>query len=343
VKLRGGFNRATRSPNIQELFEPQGLELGGSQDICAGAQPTATREQCERLGVPAAQYGTILENPAGQYNTLEGGNPNLEQELAETLSGGVVFTPRALPGFTAALDYYNIKVEDTIDQLEADDVMNQCAATGNPTLCNLIHRDRLGTLWLFTDGFTISTNQNVGKRESQGIDVNAAYLFSLGRHGSLTTTLIGTFLMNQKIDTGLFAYDCVGLYGNQCGIPTPRWRHLARFSWDTTFNTTFSVGWRVVGPVENDDLSSNPAIGDPGNISLLELNDADKIGTFSFLDVATAYRLGPSYTLLAGVNNIFDKEPPLGAGASDNDFGPGFYGTYDHLGRYVFTGIQFTF
>jgi iron complex outermembrane receptor protein len=169
------------------------------------------------------------------------------------------------------------------------------------------------------------------------------YTRSLGSAGTLTSNLIGTYLMNQKIDTGLFAYDCVGLYGNQCGIPTPRWRHLVRFLWNTTFNTAFSVGWRVVGGVENDDLSSNPAIGDPGNIRLLELNDADKIGTFNYLDLAATYRLGRNYSVVAGINNILDKEPPLGAGASDNDFGPGFYGTYDHLGRYLFAGVQFTF
>jgi iron complex outermembrane recepter protein len=346
LRIRTGFNRATRSPNVQELFVPQGLGLGGSQDICAGAQPTATREQCVRLGVPTALYGTILENPANQYNTLEGGNQNLAQEIANTVTAGVVLTPRGLPGFTATLDYYRIKVDDTIGSLEADDIMNQCAATGNPVLCNLIKRDRFGTLWITTngsEGYTITTNQNIGKLESQGLDVSASYGRNVGRAGVLRTTLAGTYLMNQKTDTGLFAYDCVGFYGNQCGIPTPRWRHSVRFAWDTPFNTLVSVGWRLIGSVKNDDLSSNSALGDPGNVRLLELNFADKIKTFNYLDLSATYRVKRNYNLVAGINNIFDKEPPLGVGSSDNDFGPGFYGTYDHLGRYLFTGVQFTF
>jgi outer membrane receptor protein involved in Fe transport len=346
LRIRTGYNRATRSPNVQELFVPQGLGLGGSQDLCAGAQPTATREQCVNMGVPASQYGLILENPAGQYNTLEGGNPNLEQEIANTFTAGVVLTPRGLPGFTATLDYYKIKVDDTIGNLEADDIMNQCAATGIPALCNLINRDRFGTLWITTDGsdgYIITTNQNVGKLESHGLDVTASYGRSLGRAGVLTTNLFGTYLRNQKTDTGLFAYDCVGFYGNQCGIPTPRWRHLARFAWDTTFNTTISVGWRLIGSVKNDDLSPNPALGDPANVRALELNFADKIDTFNYLDLSATYRVARNYNFVVGVNNLLDKEPPLGAGASDNDFGPGFYGTYDHLGRFLFTGVQFTF
>ena len=44
-----------------------------------------------------------------------------------------------------------------------------------------------------------------------------------------------------------------------------------------------------------------------------------------------------------GVNNIFDKEPPMGALIDNIDYGPGFWGAYDVYGRYVFSGIQFTF
>jgi len=47
--------------------------------------------------------------------------------------------------------------------------------------------------------------------------------------------------------------------------------------------------------------------------------------------------------IAVGINNLFDKEPPLAPGMQDNDYGTGFYGTYDPLGRYVFSGIQFNF
>ncbi|RPJ84942.1 MAG: TonB-dependent receptor, partial [Acidobacteria bacterium] len=343
LKLRLGFNRATRSPNVRELFVPQGLGLNGSQDICAGTSPTATRDQCVRTGVPAEWYGRVLENPAEQYNTWDGGNAELDPEVADTLTAGGVLIPRAVPGFTAALDFYNVKVKDTIGSLGADDVINQCAVTGNPFLCGLIHRDRLYTLWATTDGYTISTNQNVGQLESRGLDINATYAKSLGNLGSLTTSVIGTWLMNQKIDTGLYAYDCMGFFGNQCGIPTPRWRHMARVSWETRFNTTFSVGWRMFGPVTNDDGSPNEALADPGNVETLELNGIYKIPTFNYIDLAASYNVGRRYRLVFGVNNIFDREPPLAPGMQDNDYGTGFYGTYDPMGRYVFTGVQFTF
>jgi len=342
-KIRAGFNRATRSPNITELFTPQGLGLGGSQDTCAGTTPTATRAQCALQGVTAAQYGTISENPAGQYNTIGGGNPNLTPEKADTYAVGLVLTPTGLRGFTAAIDYYNIKIDNTIGALGADDIQNQCAATGNSLLCGLIHRDRAGTLWLTSDAYTTTTNQNVGKLGSEGVDLNADYSRGLGSVGSFSANLIGTILMKSSIDTGLYSYDCKGYFGNQCGVPTPTWRHMVRFSWETNFQTVFSLGWRMVGGVTNDDGSPNPAIGDPGNVALLQANDIYTIGAHNYFDVAATYRLKKNYVFLVGVNNIFDKEPPLAPGMSPNDYGAGFYGTYDSLGRYVHASIQFTF
>jgi outer membrane receptor protein involved in Fe transport len=47
--------------------------------------------------------------------------------------------------------------------------------------------------------------------------------------------------------------------------------------------------------------------------------------------------------LTLGVNNIFDKEPPLGSGIDNIDYGPGFWGAYDVYGRYLFSSIQFAF
>ncbi len=342
LKFRAGFNRATRSPNVSELFTPQGLGLGGSQDICAGDSPSATREQCARQGVTAAQYGTISENPAGQYNTIGGGNPDLQPEVADTYTVGLVVTPRNT-GFNATLDYYKIKIDDTIGNLGADDIQNQCATTGNPFLCGLIHRDRAGTLWLTTDAYTTTTNQNVGKLGAEGLDVTAGYTKSVGGAGLLSFNVIGSYLVHENVDTGLYAYDCKGYFGNQCGVPTPTWRHFFRASLETPFKTTFSVGWRMIGGVTNDDGSPNPALADAETFALEKLNAIDKIPAFNYVDAAVVFKVSKNYTLTFGVDNVFDKEPPFAPGSSVNDYGAGFYNTYDSLGRYVFGGIQFTF
>ncbi len=344
-KLRGGYNRATRAPNVQELFTPQGLSLNGSTDPCAGTTPTFTQAQCALMGVPAAWYGKVLANPAQQYNTLTGGNPNLKPEIADTNTIGIVLTPGALPGFTASFDYYDIKIKSTIGALGADDILKQCGQTGNPALCSLIHRDPSRyTLWLTVGGqagYTTTTNINIGQLHTQGVDVTLNYSLPVGK-SLLGFNLIGTYMNKSEINTGLYSYDCIGYFGNQCGVPNPKWRHLARFSWETG-NWDFNLAWRMVGAVTVDAASSNPALSDPGSIPAYKAVGSYHYPAYHYVDIGAAFKLKQHVQFTLGVNNIADKEPPLGAGMSPNDYGTGFYGTYDPYGRYIHSSITFSF
>jgi outer membrane receptor protein involved in Fe transport len=344
-KFRVGYNRATRSPNITELYSPQGIGLGGFSDPCAGATPAYSQAQCALSGVPASAYGHVLDNPAGQYNTLSGGNPNVKPEVANTWTAGAVLTPRKfLPGFTFTLDFYNVQINDTIGSLSSNDIQVTCATTGN--LCNLIHRDALYTTWLTSAGYVLTANANVGQLRSEGIDLTASYTRPMPHDlGALSINMIGTYLMKQYINTGLYQYDCVGLFGNTCGVPTPKWRHLTRFSWETPWKVTLTAGWRLVGPVAEDSSSSNPALQNLTRLGHLNNigNMAAAIPTFNWLDLGVTWKLHKGITFIAGVNNVFDTEPPLGVGSNPNDYGTGFYGMYDGLGRYIHTGLQFTF
>ncbi len=342
-KFRVGYNRATRSPNIQELFAPQAVNLGGAGDLCAGATPSATQAQCVLMGVPANVYGTVLPNPANQYNTLGGGNPDLQPEVAKTWSAGAVFTPsKFLPGFSATLDYYDIKIDGTIGTLNSSDIQHACANTGE--LCDLIHRDAFYTTWLQPDGYVITTNQNVGQRAVRGLDVTGSYTRPLPHDlGAFSVNLIGSYLMRQYTNTGIYDYDCVGYFGNTCGNPAPVWRHLARFSWETPWSFTVTAGWRMLGHVLIDEASPNPALGLPENDELNKANNLYEIPAMHYLDLGVTWKARKYMTFIAGVNNVFDKEPPLAPGQSFNDYATGFFGTYDPLGRFIHFGVQFTF
>ena len=65
-------------------------------------------------GAPANAIGSINNPSAAQANILTGGNLNLKPETANTITGGVVLQPRALPGFSMSVDYYTIKVSNII-------------------------------------------------------------------------------------------------------------------------------------------------------------------------------------------------------------------------------------
>jgi iron complex outermembrane receptor protein len=342
-RLRGGINRAVRAPNVQELFRPQSVALSGSEDICAGSNPSATQEQCARTGVSAAQYGRILENPAGQYNSLLGGNPQLDVEKADTITVGLVWTPKSITGLTVTADYFDIKIDQTISSFFADDSIKACAENGDPLVCALIHRDALGTLWLTNEGYTIATNQNIGTVKTSGLDVGLTYPWGLGDHGIINFSFLGSTVLENRLTTPLNDYDCAGYMGNQCGIPSPAWRHRARATWNTNFKATFTLGWRFISSVKNDDLSEDPDIGNPALVERLKLNGSDKFPAYNWFDLAVGYKFHDKLRLTLGCNNIFDKEPPLGSGLQDVDYGAGYYGTYDSLGRGLFANLQFEF
>ncbi|HOC44228.1 MAG TPA: TonB-dependent receptor [Thermoanaerobaculales bacterium] len=344
-KLRLGIASATRAPNVQELYRPQGLGLNGASDPCAGTDPAATLEQCLLTGMTAAQYGSSPENPAGQYNTWEGGNPNLDPETADTITAGIVITPPSVSGLSVAVDYWDIQIDDVIQSFDADSVLAGCIANGDPGLCSLIHRDVAGTLWLFTDGYTITTQQNLGTLEGEGVDLNYAWLIGIGDSGFLNTSLIGTWMLTDSLDNPLIGFDCVGYFGEQCDpYPTPEWRHTARISWETNFNMVFTLGWRYISSVLNDDTSDDPdlnsnSLGD----DWLQINDVYEFDAYNYFDLAWTWDFADHYQVVLGINNILDEEPPFATEMQDNDYGTGFYGFYDAYGRQLHASIHFDF
>lgn len=335
VRFRGSYQQSVRAANIIELFTARGFNLfNNDEDPCAGTTPSATLAQCMLQGVTAAQYGTILDNPAGQYNFLQGGNPALEPETAKGWGVGVVLTP--FRNFSASIDYFRIKVDEVIDNIEPTFILQQCVDAGQ--FCNLVNRDALGTIWL--DGFIEATQLNLGQRKGSGIDVTANYTHDIGRWGGLNFNFIGTWLEESKTTPvpGLGEYDCAGLYGAICGTPSPDWRHKLRVGWATPWQgLELALTWRYFGSVDIDASSSNPLLAGA-------FNPIDKtLSERNYIDLAASWSPMRNVTIIGGVNNVFDKDPPI---VSSTIAGPP-YGSgntypqvYDALGRKIFVTLQ---
>jgi len=340
LKLRASYNRATRAPNVNELYSPQivGITEDITSDPCAGPSPLYSAAQCANTGVSAAQYGNIEPNPASQYNGKFGGNPQLKPEIADTTTFGIVLTPT--PGLSFAFDYYDIKIEDIISTLPGQSIITRCAETGDPAMCSLIHRDQLGTLWQITNSaYVTETNGNFGKRDVAGIDANFNWQFSSGK-SVFSFNLIGSYLNKWELSNAFFSYDCAGYFGASCGDPTPKWRHMFRATWERPA-WSLSMAWRYIGPVTTDIANPSEALYTPDQFDLYKKNGAYEYPAYNYIDLAATLKLGTSTQFMLGVNNIADKEPPLGAGYSGNDYGPGWHSTYDPYGRYIHASINF--
>lgn len=339
ARLRASYQRAARAANVVELFTPTGVSLyDNDADPCAGAKPTASLAACAKTGVTAAQYGHIEDSPAQQYNQLTGGNANLKPETSDSYTFGLVLTP--MRNLSVTVDYFDMKVKGVIGGAPATTTLSQCIATGDPAFCSLITRDRLGTLWALPTAQIIATNQNLGMRKTSGVDLGANYSMKLTGYGNLDFAFTGTYLKEFKQEDfpGSGAYDCAGLFGPSCGTPLPKWRHKVRGTWSTPWGVDVALTWRHIDEVKLSSTSTDSHLAGTSQ-------EADRVfGARNYLDVAANWQFTKTYSLRAGINNLLDKDPPVG-GVTSSVFGNGntFPQVYDALGRRVFLNLTAKF
>ena len=362
-RFRASYNRAVRAPNVVELFATANVQLNGLTDPCEGDDPTFTLEQCMRTGVTAAQYGNIAPNLAGQYNGLVGGNPDLVPETSDTVSFGLVLTPRFLPGFNMSVDWFNIQVEDRIGQIGQDTILQRCADTADAFLCGLINRaPGTGSLWLGSNGYIVDTTFNTGKLEVEGVDIEANYRFDFGdfaatraldSFGGMSFNFQGSYLKDYLVTSlpGDDPFDCAGLYGSICtgsattaSAPLPKWRHKLRATWRAPWDLELSGTWRYIDSVKVDAKI-------PGSGPTHAQGPDAKLAAQSYFDIAANWAVRDNVSIRFGVNNVFDNDPPMvgSGGTAINNCPSGpcsgntFPQTYDSLGRYLFFGVRADF
>jgi iron complex outermembrane receptor protein len=279
LRFRASFARTTRAPNVIELYLPQGLNLFDADADPCGPNPTATLAQCVATGVPTAQYGLatasggLLESPAGQYNFMQSGTANLNPETADTYTIGFVATPSFVPGLNISVDYYSIELKDRIDIIDPLVTLDLCYGSNDAEACSRIVRSDIGTLWT-TGGYIEAANTNIGGLSTSGVDFNINYNMGLERfglepYGDLSLNFVGSWLEKLETDpgSGVASYDCVGYFSSVCGTPKNEWRHRARLTWQTPWQSDISMTWRHYGAVDNYDRTVWMASSMPRTIS----------------------------------------------------------------------------
>jgi iron complex outermembrane recepter protein len=350
VRFRGMYQRAVRAPNLQELFLQPRVQLDGTQDPCTGAAPAATAAQCALTGVTAAEYGNIARNPAGQYNGLAGGNVSLAPEKADTYTVGLVFTPKLLPDFNATVDYYNITIKKLISTYGANLILSTCLASADPFYCGKVHRTQGtgtvadGSLWINSDGFIADTDFNLGSQRVNGVDVTSQYRLDFGRGGRLGVDFVGTYVLKNATEPvpGLGSYDCAGFYGPTCGVPTARWKHKLRATWNTPLSgLDVYTAWRRANGVASERTNVSPLLQ---NLPLPALAvPGARLRGVDYIDLGGSYTFAGHATVRLGINNVFDKSPPIGPqtpyGSPVFTNGNIYPQVYDALGRYAFINM----
>ncbi len=344
IMFRGQYQRAVRAPNVGELFGGQATGFYQAQDPCAQAAAASNatlRNLCIATGVPASAVGNSNVQLNTQIQATVGGNPNLQQETSDSITAGVVLTPSFVPGLSIRVDYYNIKVDNTISQLggSVSNAINLCynvIQNVNSVYCQAFQgtRNALGQF----DG-TIAPqilNANVGRLQAEGVDFAADYStrlgFSLlgGGETRLSAMVQGTYTTRSNLtpvqDLPTEVNRCAGKFGLICGTPTSKWKWTSRLSL-LDGPATISTRWRHLSGVRDDDSSTTYFV--------------ERIPAYDVFDLSFAFDVTNNMNWSFGINNLFDKQPKiLGSNQEQANTYPG---VYDVLGRDFFVALRFNF
>jgi outer membrane receptor protein involved in Fe transport len=351
IFARSSFQQAIRAPNIGELFS---ASLGNEVTVGDPATNPNAGDPCDirtasRMGPNGAAVEAICIAqgiPAGIIDTFQhtttalpastGGNVNLEPEVADTITLGVVWQPQlSSQDLSVTIDYWSIAIDDVIKTIDGVSVLQRCFNPAfNPTFdpnnafCQLVTRESAtGTVTEISTTFL-----NLASLETSGVDVQVSHAVDIGS-GSLQSNLAIGWLNNYEEQSlpGEPFLDFAGTIGGPANRSVDNDVHP---EWKVSFTPTYAFGdatvslrWRYLSSMSDRQTVLNPSSTLPG---VPAVNYFDLFGTYAFTD---------SILVRVGVTNITDEEPPEVAG----QIGQTRIGTYDVIGPSFTVGLQASF
>lgn len=305
IRFRATRSRDIRAPSLAELFQRSGSS-----------------------NLNVTDFDPRFLGQSYLVTALTAGNPNLKPEIADTLTGGVVFTPTVVPGLRVSVDYYDIQIKDAIIQITPAATVQQCF-TVNPAACAFITR---GTDGRITSVF--SGPVNLASAMTRGIDFELQYSLPVGIDKITIQTLVN-YLIKTELDDGIaavrldnsMAQSTVAALGGN-----PRWK--------ANFNASYVA--------EDFRFSGTARYVGGGYIDrTMTAKDLDQLTVKGrvYFDVSGEVTLfkpkgeGSKVALFAAVQNLLDTDPPI--------TGAGGYGTtrglFDTIGRQFIGGARLSF
>lgn len=310
VLLRATLSQGFRAPTLNELYQGNTESQAFISDPCTLAENVGVLPGCTRLADPSRN----------QFLTVVGGNPELDEEKAESWGLGLVWTPQALRGFALSLDYYNIETDNVVDA-SAQFVVNQNAAFG--LFEDRVTRDDMGNLTLVS-----ATSLNVGKRTVNGVDLSLTYRLPNRTWGQWSTALDMAYINEYSLQLdresstinleGEFidpASEGVGGIPQLKGTLGVQW---ARQRWRGSYDIHFVSEMRETIP------------------SSTRRRDIDDWMVHD-VQVSYVFNVARGLRMSLGIDNVLDKDPPFAASAFNDNYDGR---SHDLRGRYWYAKLS---
>jgi iron complex outermembrane receptor protein len=320
LTIRVTRSRDIRAPNLYELYRPD--SFGAANQIIVDPF----------LGNPPPSYP--LTN-----KSITKGNPDLVAEKADTIGAGIVLRPGFLTGFTASVDYWDVKIKGAIQPISVQQVIDTCFTGQFPQNCANVIRNSAGAIdSVRTYGI------NLAEQHVRGLDLEASYRAPLSDlisdwAGNLSVHGLMTFyLRNYEDNTFTPPTNRVGQ--NSGGVPDWKLQVNASYSIEPV---TISLTGRANSNGVFDTTYIECTTGCP-----TATNNADTVNTNQlpgrfYVDANVGYDFEIGETtgqFFVSARNLFNVDPPPLAGAYFGNAAAG--GTlYDPLGTVYRAGFRF--
>ena len=279
--IRSSYSTGFRAPSLYELNATPSYTNTGTIDDpvnCPGGVPLP--------GKAPSIYCDI------QIQRLTGGNTDLQPEKSKNFTLGFVFEPT--DSLAVGVDFWWIKLKDTIGALSETTELDHEQTFGAYT-----HRNANGDYSISSFdcpgascGYLDLRQQNLGKTNTNGIDLSVRFRQSMGAMGRLNVSLNSTYVTKyeyQDFIGGPFNQN-VGVY---VGVgPVFRWQHAATATWSMGDWTVGAVGHYKSGYIDQDP-TDNP-----------------RVNAYATADAFVRWSGYKGLSLTLGVNNLSDREPP---------------------------------
>jgi len=284
VLFRTAYSTGFRVPTFKQQFDPR------TESIYAG--------------LDLVNPYTNLAIPANSILTYSGGKATLDPENAKMYSAGIVISP--IKNITLSADWWSISRDGTILTLGASDILKNYQLFSNAIIrdsANLI--SAIDSRWL-----------NAGETSTKGIEYNARGDFEV-YGGKLVADLNVTQLIEKKsrlLASAPWGNSEIGRFTRASDIGL-KWKYSA--------STSYRKG-KWTGRVSQLYRAGYMDYVAPGVLAGLvtPANWKPKVGEYITYNASLTYRWSKDLTVIAGLKNLFNTEPPFSV-AYDTNTGAG--------------------
>ena len=353
--LRATYADGFRAPTIADLYGGGSQTFSNFTDPCdtsfgSSATNASTRANCAaNLGALANTYRQLGQGliPVGSPNSqtpvafTSGSNPTLQPEVSKSQTIGAAWSPSFVEGLYFSLDWWKIRIADTIVADSPTQILNDCYVSGIASRCSpqLFTRDpALGYINFLSFG-----GRNAGFRKVEGFDFDVSYRLKTENWGEFRVLSNTTYTAKDyfvSTNDPRLAISGVGF------TSTFRIRSNLNLGWQkgsfgVSLNSryyssmkegcTYFVPGSTTANLECNEIRFEPTGNLTGTTSALARNS--RHGSNTFHDLQVRWQAPWDATIALGANNVFAHYGPVMY--SQPSANVPYYGGFD-IGRFIY-------